>query len=237
MPAVFYGPKEAATPISIDALKLQSIWKRAGQTSVITLKGLGEEKDTLIHDVQFHPVTGTLLHADFYVLEKGKKVQIKVPLEFTGAAPAEKLGHIVVKTLHEVEIEVTPQELPHNLPVDISKLENVGDHILVSQIQLPPSATLVTHGGEIVVSVKEFKEEPVEITPKHPRRLSRARSPPPKAQPQPKLLPQKRKADLRRKREEREISLRLIRHRRKGTEIIGTMYRYEYAHNRRRFFS
>ena len=165
VPAVFYGPKEAATPISIDALKLQSVWKRAGQTSVITLKGIGEEKDTLIHDVQFHPVTGALLHADFYVLEKGKKVQIKVPLEFTGSAPAEKLGHIVVKTLHEVEIEVAPAELPHNLPVDISTLLNVGDHILVSQIPLPPSATLVTHGGEIVVSVKEFKEEPVEITP------------------------------------------------------------------------
>ena len=165
VPAVFYGPKEEATPIAIDAMKLRSVWKRAGQTSVITLKGIGEEKETLIHDVQFHPVTGALLHADFYVLEKGKKVQIKVPLEFTGLAPAEKAGHIVVKTLHEVEIEVAPAELPHNLPVDISTLENVGDHILVSQIPLPPSATLVTHGGEIVVSVKEFKEEPVEITP------------------------------------------------------------------------
>jgi large subunit ribosomal protein L25 len=165
VPAVFYGPKEASTPISIDALKLQSIWKQAGETTIITLKGLGEEKSTLIHDVQFHPVTGALLHADFYVLEKGKKVHIKVPLEFVGAAPAEKMGHIVVKTLHEVEIEVAPQELPHNLPVDISALENVGDHVLVSQIKLPPSAALVTHGEEIVVSVKEFKEEPVEITP------------------------------------------------------------------------
>lgn len=165
VPAVFYGPKEAATPISIDALKLQHVWREAGETTIITLKGVGDEKDTLIHDVQFHPVTGALVHADFYVLEKGKKVQIKVPLEFVGQAPAEKLGHIVVKTLHEVEIEVTPQELPHNLPVDVSNLENVGDHILVSQIKLPPSATLVTHGEEIVVSVKEFKEEPVEITP------------------------------------------------------------------------
>jgi len=50
----------------------------------------GEDKDALIHDVQFHPVTGRLLHADFYVLEKGKKIKISVPLEFEGAAPAEK---------------------------------------------------------------------------------------------------------------------------------------------------
>jgi large subunit ribosomal protein L25 len=115
--------------------------------------------------VQFHPVSSKLLHADFYVLEKGKKIKIKVPLEFTGVAPAEKAGHIVVKALHEVEIEVAPAELPHHLSVDLAKLENVGDHITAVQIPLPSSATLITHGGEIVVSVTEFKEEVVEITP------------------------------------------------------------------------
>lgn len=165
VPAVFYGPKEKSTAISIDALKLAHVWKEAGETTIITLKGVGEDKDTLIHDAQFDAVTGKLLHADFYVLEKGKKVKIKVPLEFMGVAPAEKAGHIVVKTLHEVEIEVIPQELPHHLAVDLSKLENIGDHISASEIPLPASATLVTSAAEIVASVKEFKEEKAEITP------------------------------------------------------------------------
>ena len=165
VPAVFYGPKEAATPISVDARKLSAVWREAGETTIVTLKGLGEDKDTLIHDAQFHPVTGQLLHADFYVLEKGKKIKIKVPLEFEGVAPAEKAGHIVVKALHEVEIEVAPAELPHHLVVDLLKLANVGDHITAAQIALPPSASLITHGEEIVASVTEFKEEPVEITP------------------------------------------------------------------------
>jgi len=165
VPAVFYGPKEKATPIAINALKLEHVWKEAGETTIVTLKGVGEDKDTLIHDAQVHPLTGKLLHADFYVLEKGKKVRIKVPLEFIGAAPAEKLGHIVVKALHEVEIEVTPQELPHSLSVDLTALGNVGDHIVASQIPLPPSATLLTHSEEIVASVKEFREEKEEITP------------------------------------------------------------------------
>ena len=165
VPAVYYGPKDTSTAISIDARKFERVWKEAGETTIITLKGAGEDKDTLIHDAQLHPVTGKLLHADFYVLEKGKKVTINVPIEFTGAAPAEKLGHIVVKTLHEVEIEVAPQELPHNLPVDLSVLSNVGDHISAAQIPLPPSATLITSAEEIVASVKEFKEEKEEITP------------------------------------------------------------------------
>lgn len=162
VPAVFYGPKEAATPISIDALKFERTWKQAGETTIITLKGVGEDKDTLIHDVQFHPVTGKPLHADFYVLEKGKKIRIKVPLEFTGQAPAEKLGHIIVKALHEIEIEVAPAELPHNLPVDLTLLQGVGDHITAAQIKVPPSAVLITDADEIVASVTEFKEEKIE---------------------------------------------------------------------------
>lgn len=162
MPAVFYGHKEKATPIAINAREFERIFKAAGETTIITLKAEGGDKETLIHDVQAHPVTDKPLHADFYVLEKGKKITINIPLEFEGTAPAEKAGHIVVKALHEVEIEVAPAELPQNLPVDLAKLENVGDHILAKDIKLPPSATLLTNPEEIVVSITEFKEEKIE---------------------------------------------------------------------------
>src|SRR3569832_171273 len=143
VPAVFYGPKEGSTPIAINARALEHVWKQAGETTIITLKGAGDDHDTLIKDIQVHPVTGAVVHADFYVLEKGMKITINIPLEFEGTAPAEKLGHAVVKALHEVEIEVAPQELQHSLSVDISKLENVGDHVTAADIKLPPRATLL----------------------------------------------------------------------------------------------
>lgn len=159
VPAVFYGPKESATPIAIDGRKLASVWKEAGETTIITLTGAGEDKDTLIKDVQTHPVTGAVLHADFYVLEKGKKIEIAIPLEFEGQAPAEKAGHIISKALHEIEIEVAPAELPQYLVVDVTTLANVGDHITAAQVKLPPSATLITDPEEIVASVTEHVEE------------------------------------------------------------------------------
>lgn len=162
VPAVYYGPKEAATPIAINARELESLWKQAGETTLITLSGAGEDKDTLIHDVQVHPVNGQILHADFYVIEKGKKVTINVPVEFIGQANAEKQGHIVVKSLHEIEIEVAPQEIPHNFEIDITGLENVGDQIIASDIKLPKSATLITGPEEVLVSITEFKEEKIE---------------------------------------------------------------------------
>jgi large subunit ribosomal protein L25 len=159
VPAVLYGPKEAPTPISINAKEFERVFKTAGETTIIILKGVGEDKETVIKDVQFHPVTDTPLHADFYVIEKGKKVTVSIPLEFVGSSPAEKAGHILVKALHEVEIEVAPSELPQQLDVDVSKLENVGDHILVRHLKLPPSAELQIDPKEIVVSVTEFVEE------------------------------------------------------------------------------
>lgn len=159
VPAVFYGPKEAATPIAINGRRLASVWKEAGETTIITLRGAGEDKDTLIKDVQTDPVTGALVHVDFYVLEKGKKITLNIPLEFVGEAPAEKAGHVISKALHEIEIEVEPKELPQHLDVDLSVLANVGDHITAADIKLPPSATLLTGAEEIVASVTEHIEE------------------------------------------------------------------------------
>lgn len=160
VPAVFYGPKQEATPISIDARRLEIVWRDAGETTLITLSGAGDNHDTLIHDVQTHPLTGQILHADFYVIEKGKKVAVNVPLEFVGEAPAEKQGLILSKAIHELAIEVSPAELPHSLEVDLSKLANVGDHILARDIALPKSAELKIEADEIVVSVSEpHKEE------------------------------------------------------------------------------
>lgn len=165
VPAVFYGPKESSTPIAVDARELEHVWREAGETTIVTLKGIGEDKDTLIHDAQLHPLSGTLMHVDFYVLEKGKKIRIEVPLEFSGVAPAEKAGHIIVKTLHEVEIEVAPAELPKHLAVDLTLLTDIGSHITASQIALPPSARLLTDGSEIVASATAFVEERAEVKP------------------------------------------------------------------------
>jgi len=159
MPAVLYGPKEDATPIAVDQRTFERLFKTAGETTLVKLKGIGDDKDTLIHDVQFHPVTDKPLHADFLVLEKGKKVTLNIPIEFVGAAPAEKAGHIVTKVLHEIEIEVAAAEIPQHLEVDISKLENVGDHVTAKEIKLPVSAELKTDPDEILVSITAFVEE------------------------------------------------------------------------------
>lgn len=160
MPAVFYGPKETSTPIAVEVDAFKKLWKEAGESTVIELKGDGIDKEVLIHDVDVHPVSGEPRHADFYVMEKGKKVTVHVPLEFIGVSPAVKeLGGILVKVMHEIEIEVLPKDLPQHIEVDISKLVDFDSQLLAKDILIPNGAELVTNPEEAVVLVSEAKEE------------------------------------------------------------------------------
>src|SRR5581483_2294979 len=123
LPAVVYGRSEESTPIAVDRKIFEKLYKDAGESTVITLKGLGGDKDALIHEVSVHPVSGEAIHADFYAIQKGQTVTVAVPLEFEGVSPAVKdLGGTLVKVMHELEIECEPKDLPQHIMVDISSL-------------------------------------------------------------------------------------------------------------------
>jgi large subunit ribosomal protein L25 len=160
MPAVFYGRKEESTPITLDQVEFMKLYSEAGESTVITLKTEGEDHEALIQEVAVDPVKGTMLHADFYVVEKGKKVNVNVPIEFEGEAPAEKdLGGVLVKVLHEIEIEATPSNIPHEVHLDISSIVDFDTVLHAKDIKLPEGVDLLTDPEETIVLAQEPKEE------------------------------------------------------------------------------
>jgi large subunit ribosomal protein L25 len=167
MPAIFYGKKENSTPITIVVKEFLKVWKEGGESSVITIERSEGKVEALIKGVDFDPVTGKPLHADFYVFEKGHALEIKVPLVFEGEAPAEKeLGAIVVKVLHEIDIKAQPQDLPHELIVDLSVLAKLEDQITAGDINLPKGVELLQAPEDVVALVAmpvEEKEEEVPV--------------------------------------------------------------------------
>lgn len=166
IPAVFYGPKAKTTPIAITQRDFRKVWREAGESSIVTLETPTGKLSTLIHDVQFDPVKSDPIHADFYVIEEGKEVEVHVPIEFIGLAPAVKeLGAMLIKVLHEVNIKAMPKDLPHTISVDVSSLTTLESQILVKDINLPKGVTLITHADEVVVSVAAArKAEEEEVT-------------------------------------------------------------------------
>lgn len=166
LPAVIYGRSEESTPIAVDLRTFSKLYKQAGESSVITLKGLGGDKQVLIHEVEFDAVSGAPIHADFYAIQKGQKVTVSVPLEFDGVSPAVKdLGGILTKVMHELEITCEPADLPHAIHVDIAKLATLDDQIKVSDLKLPKSAEIEIDADEVVAMISVAKEEVEEAAP------------------------------------------------------------------------
>ncbi len=166
VPAVIYGRSQESTPITLDRKVFEKLFRAAGESTVITLKGLGADKDALINEVTVHPVTGVALHADFYVIQKGQTVTVSVPLEFEGVSPAVKdLGATLVKVMHELEIECEPKDLPQHIVVDISTLKRLDDKIEVKDLKLPASAKVSVDLDEAVALVTMAEEEPLESAP------------------------------------------------------------------------
>ena len=159
VPAVLYGPQEEATPITLDKKEFEQVWKQAGESTIVVLKGVGDDKEALIKSVQWHPVTDEVEHVDFYVFERGKKLTVSVPLNFVGEAPAEKLNGNVNKIMHELEIEVRPSEIPQSIEVDLTKLVDLHSVITVADLSLPESAEPTVEGTEAIASVSEAVEE------------------------------------------------------------------------------
>ncbi len=159
VPAVVYGPKHEAQPISVNASQFAKILKEAGESTIITLTGVGKDADVLIHDVDVDPVTGEIRHADLYAIETGKALTLRVPIEFVGEAPAVKAGAVITKVLHDIEIEALPKDLPQHITVDISGLANIHDMIHVKDLTLPAGVTAKEDAEEIVAVASEVKEE------------------------------------------------------------------------------
>jgi len=160
MPVILYGRKEKPLSLSVSLAEFKKVLRVAGESSIVTLTGLATDKDVLIHEISLDPVSDEPRHADFYAVEKDKKLQVNVSLEFIGTPTAVKeYGGILLKVLHELEIEALPKDLPHEITVDVSNLATINAHITAREILLPSGVTLVSDPDEIVVMISEATEE------------------------------------------------------------------------------
>jgi large subunit ribosomal protein L25 len=171
VPAVVYGAQVENTMVSVSSIEFEKILKVAGESSTIVLeitdeKGKVSKVDVLIHDMQVDPIRGFPTHIDFLAIDMNKSIEVSIPIEFTGIAGAEKdsLG-VLVKTLHEIEVEALPKDLPHNVVVDLTILAALDDQIHVKDIILPKGVKMITDGNEVVALIAAIKEEVVEEAP------------------------------------------------------------------------
>lgn len=162
IPAVVYGGGQDTVSLFIALNEFNKIWKEAGESTIINLKNEEFKKpvNVIIQDVGIDPVSRRPVHVDFYKVDMDKPIQVRVPLVFDGVSAAVKeLGGVLVKVMHDIEVEALPKDLPHEIKVDISKLKTFSDHIIIGDLDLPAGVSAAEKSEEIVVLVEEPKEE------------------------------------------------------------------------------
>lgn len=153
-PAVLYGPKTKEASLTVDGKELEKVYKEAGESTLIDLNVDGTKNSVLINDIQKNPVSGEIIHVDFYQPRLDKKVTISVPLVFEGEAPGIKeLGGTLLHNIQEIEVQALPQNLPHELTVSVESLKTFEDKVLVKDIVVSADVEITRDLEDLVAQV------------------------------------------------------------------------------------
>ena len=165
IPAILYGPKAEPVMLSVTTKELETILKTSniGQVLLNLLIQNGKQKSrtAMIKELQTQPVSGNLLHVDFYEVAMDQKIKISIPVVTTGQATGVEEGGVLQMVRHEVEIFCFPNNIPESLEVDITDM-SIGDSKHIDEVSIDESFELVDESNFTIVTVLSPKAEEVE---------------------------------------------------------------------------
>jgi large subunit ribosomal protein L25 len=165
-PAHLFGHGLDSLALQCATPELKRTIARAGMTRIINLAIDGDKtpRSVFIREIQREPLDGGLLHVDFYQVKMTEKIKADVPIILVGEAPALKeKGRTIAHSLTELSVECLPDELPPQIEVDLSGLEEVEQAIFVRDIVLSPGVTVLDEPDQLVVKVSEVRMEAEEV--------------------------------------------------------------------------
>lgn len=166
IPGIIYG-KHLSAPISIFCQKNEFIkrFKEAWYSTALTLEWKWVEELVLVQDIQLDPVTDIVIHADFLAVKKDEKVKTEVPVLLVGESKVEKLWEWKIQLVKDfVEVEAFPQDLPHDIKVDISSIATANDVIFVKDLNISDKVKVLDAPEQPIITVLSLTEETEETT-------------------------------------------------------------------------
>jgi large subunit ribosomal protein L25 len=168
IPAILYGPKAEPVMLSVTTKELETILKTSniGQVllDLLIQNGKQQSRTAMIKELQTQPVSGNLLHVDFYEVAMDQKIKISIPVVTSGVASGVEEGGVLQLVRHEVEIFCYPNNIPESLEVDITGM-NIGDSKHIDEVSIDDSFELVDEANftiATILSPKAEEEEEVE---------------------------------------------------------------------------
>jgi large subunit ribosomal protein L25 len=155
IPAILYGPKTQPVPLELNKKEFSSRVAGLEGSHLVRLKSAATslaEKVALVKEMQYHPITGEVIHTDLYEVDLTAKIQVNVPLHFTGKAVGVVRGGILQPIVREIEVECLPLDIPQFFNVEVSELD-IGDAVHVEELQMPENVTAIYESNFALVTV------------------------------------------------------------------------------------
>lgn len=148
-----------AESLKVKCREFENLLKRHAEHMIVDLV-IGDDKPqkVLLKEVQHHPVSGNLLHADFAEISMTRRLRTSVPIALVGEPAGIVEGGVLEHVLREIEVECLPADLPESVTVDVSALK-IGDTVLVKGIDLGSKVVILTGKDLAVAAVNAPKME------------------------------------------------------------------------------
>jgi large subunit ribosomal protein L25 len=162
IPAVIYGKEMEPIPITVKRTELRGNLNKYGRSAIYNLNMPGQDPYmVIIKEIQNHPLTEEIMHADFQRISLTEKVKIEVPIKIIGREAVESNRLLVIQQIDDLTVRCLPEEVPKSIDVDVTKME-AGEVLTIGNIQLPEGVEVEADPEQIVVTLTEAKEHSVE---------------------------------------------------------------------------
>ena len=121
VPCVVYGGNEQIHFHSPMILFRDLVYTPGANFVKLNIEGI--EKDAILQDIQFHPVSEVILHADFLELQENKKIRMDIPVKIIGDSPGVQQGGKILIRIRKLSLMAYPKNMPSFVEVDISELQ------------------------------------------------------------------------------------------------------------------
>lgn len=121
VPCVLYGGNEQIHFHSPMVLFRELVYTNEAHFVHFNIEG--EEGKAILQEVQFHPVSEVILHADFLRISDDRKIKMSIPARVVGQAPGVAKGGALVSKRSAFKVYGFPKDMPDHIDVDVSSLD------------------------------------------------------------------------------------------------------------------
>ncbi|HEY9048400.1 MAG TPA: 50S ribosomal protein L25/general stress protein Ctc [Ohtaekwangia sp.] len=121
VPCVLYGGNEQIHFCSPMILFRDLVYTNEAHFVHVNIEG--KECQAILQEVQFHPVSEVILHADFLRISEDRKIKMSIPTRLVGTAPGVSKGGTLVRKRAALKVYGFPKDMPDHIDVNVSELD------------------------------------------------------------------------------------------------------------------